>query len=529
MPREWYVVVAARRIQPWLARTPRLAMLRGGSHALQEVTAPAKVTAALDTQLTALGAIVSGDDSAVDGVVVAKAPNEATAAEVAKLVLGHVRAQLPGVEWHAWWARADSYVAAYETRPRDPAPAALPAVEGIPGAKSCETCRGEPAVATIQLPDTGPDRKPTQRAALVGTDCQTRWTHTRDLKQKSLTFDHLARRGGSVRGEPDQQALGRRDSSNHLATICADGNRMGAFFDAVAKAGPEWVAFRASAITLLNEKLKSAVEDALATLSQGSDRSVGIIHYVGGDDVLVSVVANRAWEFCELLGSAFEDFRVELRKRVPQGIGAPDDGEAMAPPGGVVDGQVPATGVETAKGEDTAKAEGSVANSGDDVLAAIDNLSLGIGVVFAHASHPFATCQQIAHDDALKAAKKATNGTKSAAAWADLTEGTAPDAERCLTIEELRSLLRDTRYHGAPGVLRLNSSARGTLADLVKSHPDVGARGNALATWVRRTRRREELGADWQIDAPDLVAQRLSLARWWPLAPPPPGTKKEAG
>jgi hypothetical protein len=66
--RQW-VVVAAKQIQPWLARSPTLKLMRGASRALRVLTSKADLDQSLSSDLVSLGATVEVEGTTVDGVV----------------------------------------------------------------------------------------------------------------------------------------------------------------------------------------------------------------------------------------------------------------------------------------------------------------------------------------------------------------------------------------------------------------------------------------------------------------------------
>ena len=61
-------------------------------------------------------------------------------------------------------------------------------------------------------------------------------------------------------------------------------------------------------------------------------------------------------------------------------------------------------------------------NSMAKLRKSIDDISLGVGLVFSHASYPFYECRKKA-EEALSHAKQEYKGERSAICWMDLTEG----------------------------------------------------------------------------------------------------------
>lgn len=485
-----YVVVAARRIQPWIARTPRLALLRGASRLLRDATTPSRVQAALEATLSSLNARVDEAESAVDGVVVVQCADAAHADRIAADLLRHAATAVPGVEWAAWHAQGDSYVQAYGSRAKNPTVAALPAAQTVPFARACEGCRAEAGTEVRQWVDDGQATD-----VWFGADCLARFKHQAKNADWQVTvndrelllakdFNALAQVGAqpSSAASGDQGrtpgALGRKDSTNHLATICADGNRVGAFFDIVAKAGPEAATFRSTASGLLNSYLRAAVEQSIATLSVDST-AMAIPHFIGGDDILLSTPANRAWELTHHLVLAFEGLKAELSQTLRQEVGH----------------------------------ESSTLTA---IREAIDGMSLGVGIAFAHASYPFSATQEHAHA-AMTVAKRHTLGRMSAVGWLDLTEGTRAEAERVITAHDLGDAMEQTVTGAHRGVLALNPAARAALRQVVAAYPDSADREAAVTGWVKRTRNSE--GLDVTLEEVDRLPALLSQARWWPTDP----------
>ncbi len=510
-----YLTVAAKRIQPWLARTPRLALLRGASKALRDETNPKPLEEELRPRFDRLGAVVQHRESAVDGLVVVTVP-EPRAPDAARILLDRLSRRLPGVEWSAWWGPGASYVEAYAARTVTD-DSVLPALMDVPVAKTCAGCRQEPGTTVQQLP--GDDTSP--GGTLIGPDCSTRWSAQREEVSRAQgsrdatpeasappsrprdarDFDELARKGGPRR-TGEAAAVGRKDSRNHLATICADGNRVGSFFDEIAWAGPDYAGYRSCAIDLLNTQLVSAVSDSIDTLSDGARVSVAIAHYVGGDDVLLSVPASRAWEMSHHLMTGFDGLKTSLTDALPSpGAGATEERRATH----------------------------------QRIEEAIGGMSLGVGVVFAHATHPFSDTQRLAHE-AMTQAKRRTRGQESAVGWVDLTEGTHPDSRHTLCGPDLKTLMERSAGGEPQGVLKVNPSGRARLANLAMAYPDTETLTRAVTVWLRRAERDSSLSVQPPRDPVTLkdlqpiddLPRGLSLARWWPTHPVLPSSQTAA-
>jgi hypothetical protein len=486
-----YLCAYATRIQTWLARTPQLKLLRGASQALRVHTDPSHVKAWLDQGEGANGIVLDAKAGNVDGVVVLNAPSLAAAERAAVPLLRHLQGSVPGVPWSAWIHQSDSYLRSFEAAERGAEEvrrfSVLAPVQELGFAHSCDSCRAEVAVGDAVHPHAdGPE----------GVDCRARRAEsTPDRTWDAIPgdwpddFDALARTGGLTGPGPEEpgtierpspkvttEALGRRDSRNHLATIVADGNRIGSLFSRLARAEPPQDGLREAAVRTLNQAVHEAVEIAAQACSDpGTGVKVAIPHYVGGDDVLVSVPAPRAWTFAATLAEEFETrFRNMLLR-------------------------------------DLVRADGVDQGLLDDIAG----VSLGVGIVFAHASHPFADSQELGHR-AMKAAKRFSRGRASAIGWVDLTAGDSRTDIHVIAARDAARQLQDPKQ--APGLFRLGASARQQVSLLVRNVPLVDGRRDphlvesALASWSDRTKRTTRLSAR---DA----AADVSRSRWWPGLP----------
>lgn len=490
--RQW-VVVAAKQIQPWLARSPKLKLMRGASRALRVLTSKADLDESLSADLSSLGATVEVEGTTVDGVVTMTVADAAQAPQVAERVVAHLGTRLPGLTWEAWWTPAPDYVTAVARhRAQDDAQISrLP--QELPFARTCETCRQETGVGsrTLVTPRTNRDPRDSteQKDLWMGPDCATRTTYAaNDQRWSSVDgvwpedFGTLAKEGGRrTQSDAGSSVVGRHRSSNHIATVCADGNRMGDLFEVIADAGPGFGHFRNQLSTLLDTTLHQKVEHAAAVLSDGAAVKVGIPHYIGGDDVLLTVRAEAAWPFVAALIAGFDEIKVTLRQELNK----------VRP--------LPGAGQVSVAQHDTRRT---------DISAAIERISLGVGLVFSHSSHPFDACRH--HGEAaLRTAKKETRGAESAVCWVDLTEGSHPTPDRVVTAQGLRLLL----VADPAGAGTLSSSARSQLRGLLAATPTADWE-KVVTTWVRRTQPSAvDLGELGKLPA------ELSRLRWWPVSP----------
>ena len=456
-----YVVIGAKRIQQWIARTPRLALTKGASQALTTRTSRDHLSSRLPEELR-----LSDEVPDIAGVVVLES-DEPVADDVVDAALMVVAEGLPGLEWNAWVHEADSYVEAYQatgggqrcTRVRH----RVPSARRLPMLTECEGCHEESAEVVVAVPE-GKDS--------YGADCVVRreafkqWKDTLKPREDGVAepemFEHLTKIEEPGEDAHPVRAMGRRDADNHLALILADGNRMGDFFKKVAQL-KDSQAHKALSKALDDATRKAARQAREAVIAKMVNPKFcpDVLHYIGGDDVMASVAGRFAWLWAVTLAEAFE---TEFQSRVKHFCE-----------------QNPRCG---------------------DLNAAASRASLGVGMVFTHYKAPFAGARELA-EEMEKIAKKTGKGEKSYIAWADTTadhkalERNVIDTERAF--RELR---------GGHVLQGLGSSARGVL----KQELDAGR--DAVA-WATRTKRGivEYLGQSSE----DQIRADLDRARWWPV------------
>ena len=456
-----YVVIGAKRIQQWIARTPRLALTKGASQALTSRTSRDYLGGRLPEELR-----LSDEVPDIAGVVVLES-DEPVADDVVDTALMVVAEGLPGLEWNAWVQDADSYVDAYQatgggqrcTRVRH----RVPSARRLPMLAECEGCHEESAEVLVAVPE-GKDS--------YGADCVVRreafkqWK--RDLKPREdgvaepEMFEHLTKIEEPGEDAHPVRAMGRRDADNHLALILADGNRMGDFFKKVAQLKEPQA----------HKALSKALDDATREAARQAREAViakmvnpkfcpDVLHYIGGDDVMASVAGRFAWLWAVTLAEAFES---EFRSRVNDACGTTPQFE--------------------------------------EVRDAAKQASLGVGIVFTHYKAPFAGARELA-EEMEKIAKKTGKGEKSYIAWADTTADHKALERNVIDTERASRELR-----GGHVLRGLGPSARGAL----KQELDAG---RDTVAWATRTKRDivEYLGQSSE----DQIRADLDRARWWPV------------
>lgn len=456
-----YVVIGAKRIQQWIARTPRLALTKGASQALTSRTSRDYLSGRLPEELR-----LSDEVPDIAGVVVLES-DESVDDDVVDAALMVVAEGLPGLEWNAWVQDADSYVDAYQatgggqrcTRVRH----RVPSARRLPMLAECDGCHEESAEVLVAVPE-GKDS--------YGADCVVRreafkqWKDTLKPREDGIAepemFEHLTKLEEPGEDAHPVRAMGRRDADNHLALILADGNRMGDFFKKVAQL-KEPQAHKALSKALDDATRKAARQAREAVIAKMVNPKFcpDVLHYIGGDDVMASVAGRFAWLWAVTLAKAFE---TEFQSRVKHFCE-----------------QNPRCG---------------------DLNVAASRASLGVGMVFTHYKAPFAGARELA-EEMEKIAKKTGKGEKSYIAWADTTadhkalERNVIDTERAF-----RELCEGHVLRG------LGPSARGAL----KQELDAGR--DAVA-WARRTKR--GIVEYLEQSSEDQIRADLDRARWWPV------------
>lgn len=416
-PTRWcYVDIGAVRIQTWIDRTPRLRFRRGASNLLFDLTSRSTVESYLPAGVE--WNLEAGERSGVvtlrlDGSDVEAARRQAL--DVAVLVAQRVRQRASALEIVAYLGIASTYAAA----DMDPGKRLVSAdvlldLPALPTdavvAKPCDECRSSAA-----------EREPitvAQEIKSLCTDCRSRLDASgatsaadeerRPVSQTQLEEDLRRLRIddiGSVSTPIDLAALAgmvkhRRsfDASTQIATIAADGNKVGDFMaqlrgtmderemtTAIARAARAVVA--AGAAELLRR-------DPQLTDPAGVVSLPVIAHYVGGDDIVVSVPANDAWAFVTTMCGRF---------------------------------------AEAIKAELTT------------TRVAVTLPTLSAGMVFHHRSQPLPDVLAKAHDH-LTLAKLATRGDGASVSFLDLTaDGDRAVGDRSWAIAELTSPGQSTR------------------------------------------------------------------------------------
>ncbi len=294
MTSQMYLDVFATRIQSWLGRSSDLRGRRGASAMLTSATSRGS------WEGQNLPADASWNDEAgdIDGIVSLIVHTDDVQA-IARKCLAQLRRQLPAVILEAVWHQADSYVEAYEPMRATPSRfASLPSMAEMPLAGPCRRCRISPA--------EGDRVKILDEMTAVCRDCALRYGYAGTTSSLPPTLA-LALEGVPGKTPHDMASLAKvghdgPGAATRVALIYADGNNVGAFIRAAAKSK---VSKKEIAPAITNATL--AAFRRAATAAVVGDTGGVIPHIVGGDDLVVSVVASQAWPFLLTYLAAFSE------------------------------------------------------------------------------------------------------------------------------------------------------------------------------------------------------------------------------
>ena len=538
----WFLDVAAVRIQTWLARSQRVRYRRGASFRLAELTSEQKINEVLQKSGLKPQVEVNPVAGAISGVASLQfaaadlTDDEAhtLAMRAACAVSRAIREVFPALPLTASLGRADYYVKAYDPMHAAPPLLDLPSQseEGF-AARPCGMCRSArarfPRVTLVR--DDATDLcvdccsrvlKGGEKGSVAGYTSASDRNHLPTSQQGlDQQLQSITGSNNDYPGDFAQLAswMGRTedDAATHLATIFADGNRIGAL---MKRLGEQLSGSTQSKVDRndIVANISGATKRAIAWAGQKATERIDpqaldpevrsmvpmLVHLADGDDILVTVPAPLGWATVRALGAQF--------------------GAQMNEVAGLKE-----LGVQP------------------------DEVSLSLGMVFHHARHPIADVVRLA-ESLLKAAKKQTNGEVAACGFLDLTsdgessigtvEGSPDVPRRALSLKELEGwseqldaaagipashratllqLLRETYAEAHLGAVPHEAeTARAALArrvitlghqpiiDLVKTVPAE----QDPATPSERSRLREALLADDPASRNELRL-KLDIVRWW--------------
>ena len=483
-----YLDVGAKRIQAYLARTPRLRGRRGASALLDHDRINTWTQPAWADHAT-----INPEGKRTDGLLSLRF-HDGVADHAVETVITDVGGRLqqlaPGAEWDVHIRRGATHREALQAGTAaeragvDLLPGALIAYRPLPAAAAevpvvrfCDTCGLDSAVVETRRID--PDARDPQA---ICADCSRRfleggfrtdernWSTAEaraewqrriapgglgpERKLRAGVAQRLGRSIGVVEDFDDLARLGSGDA-NHLCTVFVDGNRFGDLLAALKDTDIE--------LSRLSENLAGAVESALVDATSAAtverDKQVCVVpHLVGGDDLLASVTAERAWDFVLDLLDAYHARTTELALHYS-------------------------------------------AETGRD----IPTPTASAGLVFTHFSRPFADSLELA-EEALRRAKAQHKGRTPAICWLDVTADgpQLPLARPAPTVDVLIQ-----RRAVLDGLCAVPPSGRAALA---RALPEGEV---AVAALAHRLGRIDAVRPFLLPSAPLPLADALLLGRWW--------------
>ncbi|MCA1278260.1 hypothetical protein [Saccharopolyspora sp. 7B] len=455
-----YLDIGVVQIQSWLARTPRLRGRRGGSTLISQATDPDVIRSLLADLAPAVE--INEEAGRIDGVVALRLHDGSRQADVERRVIGHLRKHMPGASLAVNWFHGETYSLARTNGTGDPEEWPAAAADW-PAGRPCGWCDTWPASPdTVETSDA--DKNDGERRKPLCVECAARDEAAGRAERRELMPFPEARllerlqdgeggkpTGPGTVGVPDTfDVLAELDGSGetHLALVYADGNAIGQFIKSVQQNGMTLDFAR-----VIDDATWNALVTAVHEIRRDGDALLPIVpHLVGGDDVLVSIPASRAWRFVDTLLDEFT-----------RRIGT-------------------ATGSE-----------------GADWLP-----TLSAGVVFHHYQLPLFQLNELA-GTLLRRAKVHTRGEAASLAWQDTTrDGVGTSTRSALTRAEFNAHLEPLRELAA-----LPKSARHRLFDLLRAHGEGSAELTAHAARVGCT----EVLAPFH--GPIRLADALGTVRWW--------------
>ncbi|TDD49643.1 Cas10/Cmr2 second palm domain-containing protein [Saccharopolyspora elongata] len=443
-----YLDIGVVHIQSWLTRTTKLRGRRGGSTMISEATVPE----AIDKVLEGMRDKVVRNDEAgdIDGVVALKllVDDQDIERRVRQRVISHLRGKLPTATLRAGTFVGGNYAEA-KLSPAKREDTWSPAVSDWPPGRPCGWCYSWPAT---------PNNADEENNRLCG-ECAQRKAAAIDAEQGERMprqeKELLSRLGTTTRVPNMMKDLAKLSSGGtHVALIYADGNAIGKFIGDLHTMRHEKRAreLLQKVTKVIDESTWEALVAAVREIWDSDTAPPVIPHLVGGDDVLISVPADRAWDFVRKLQSEFS--------RV---IGNATGGTGVTPP------------------------------------------SLSAGIVFHRHIKPL----HVMHDlvsTLLRSAKALYLGAEAAIAWQDATR----DGEEPIDRTPFRHAKLEAETPKLAALAALPNAARQRLAELLRSH-DLGTK--PVEEHLRRLGLAGKV-ASFRED-PILLADALGMVHWW--------------
>ncbi|MBE9375293.1 hypothetical protein IQ251_12645 [Saccharopolyspora sp. HNM0983] len=459
-----FLDIAVVRIQRWLSRAPHLRGRRGASTLIRKATAAGEVAPLLvGWEEVAERCTEAGQ---IDGVIPLRlnTDDEERIAQLEKQLVAHLRALMPAASFESKRRSGTSWLDAQlrtPVRTEWPAPTAE-----WPLGKRCDWCAEWSANEQVPVGSDG------KKALCI--DCRQRTAHAgyatsghADL-QPGTERDLLDRwterfpdRPMRVPDDfPELARLGETDDATHLATIHADGNAIGQFRYETHRALRKDARLDFDLPGAIQHATWSALLDGLqAATDPDADILPVIAHLVGGDDVLLSLPAHRAWTFVVELQRGFSNYLTESL---------------------------------TAAG-----------------LTKVPAPSISAAIAFHHYTHPLSANADLA-DELLSAAKKEHFGSAPALAWHDRThEGPQPSGRPSIRLDQVGA-----HWAELNALAGLPQSTRKNLAAIARTED-----GQRLADQIKRLGLTEVVHRQvtdlLNRENPLNLANELGMVRWW--------------
>ncbi|MDI2029514.1 hypothetical protein QFW96_12865 [Saccharopolyspora sp. TS4A08] len=453
-----FLDVGVIRVQSWLTLAPNLHARRGASTMIRKATEPEAVRQMLRELGLESAALRCDEAGHIDGVIPLRILDDSKKKDVERHVVRHLQAKLPGASLKTQHCEGKDWLSAHHSAGSSQSFEWPAVVLEWPMAKVCDWCHRLPAThEAIRVPDDS-GQTPFKDLCI---GCIQRlpdggYSTGKPGEEPGPEKDLLELLPG--RKVPDRTKslaeLGEVQDNTHLATVYADGNAIGRLGRSLRKLQePDSDATTFELPGAISSATWSSLIDAVTSIDTGDTPVLPIIaHLVGGDDVLVSVPAHKAWRFTRTL---LEKFSEHL-------------GTALNEAG----------------------------------LGHLETPSISAGVVIHHHTTPFADVIELA--DALLKHSKRHGRAKPALAWHDIThEG--PEmlpGQPFLTLEDFQDCFGPLNK-----LFGLSASQRLTLLDYAQANEDL------LLQQAQRLDHRDVI--EPFITGPLRIAQALSIVRWW--------------
>ncbi len=258
----------------------------------------------------------------------------------------------------------------------------------------------------------------------------------------------------------------RTHTDNHTALFFADGNGLGALFQKAQKQAVknrDMGEYKALSQAIKDATTRALVEATDTILFDDDTTLPAIPHILGGDDLLVTLPADRAWEFI----TKFLDVMEEELNRL-------------------------------------------------DLLPETKRPTVSAGVLFCKAEYPFGDQVEMA-ESLLRKAKRHVNGADWSVAWSDITSDGLHGNHTPWTLQELRDRTKALDYTRSD----LPASAEAELLAAIQ-HPDIRIAQQKLNHRIARIEGAGKFFETCGIDHKNLTSVDVRLVnditvmgRWW--------------